>query len=548
VKILLLHGWLLERSGSNVYTASLARQWAMAGHEVHLFCQERHPDRYPFISRSLVYPLSGEPIETRHEADEMAGSCTLYRADIGTLLPVFNLDEYEGFTVVKRFVDMSQAEVESYLEVCVRVLHRIVKDNPVDVAFANHVIPNPTILARLKDLTKTPFVVFPHGSAIEYAVKKSDYLKSLAREALDSADKLIVGNQIVTERIYKVFPERADDWKKKHEIVSVGVDIGLFHPVDARGRSNSIETLLAMPNPGNGKVQAQVQEMCKASESVGSDQELLDLVNGARGTYHYTSPDADLADQLARVNWDEDEILLYVGKLIAGKGVHDLILALPELLMQRPNLKVVVVGESTFRESLELLLYALGNERADLVERILRLGWALDQREPVPLSAAQAYVQKIGMSQLLEWGAKSSPQSSVFFTGYLNHARFSKLLPCADISVFPSEIAEAYPLVLLESICAGVLPMGAYFEGLKDGVDTISEGLSPELREAMRLRVEPEQKVADLVRKVPVLLDEAARVKSRWATVAGEYSWDKVAARLADVMGSSVEKVETPRA
>ena len=538
MKILLLHGWLLERSGSNVYTASLAHQWAQAGHEVHLFCQERHPDRWPFISRSLVYNRDGTVDRCELESEPLAGSCTLHRADIGDLLPVFNLDKYEGFSVVKRFVDMTNEEIENYLKICVDCLKRVVDENPVDVAFANHVIPNPTILSRLKEHSGTPFAVFPHGSAIEYAVKPNPYLKELAREALDSCDLLIVGNQIVTDRIYRLFPERKGDWQRKHCIVSAGVDTSLFQPLAHHERDGSISRLLALPNSGKGKSRLQTAELCRASDSVQTDQDLLDLVDRWRGQYDYTSPDADLAEKLSDVNWQQDPILLYVGKLIAGKGVHDLFLALPELLKSAPGLKLMVVGESTFRETLELILYALSHNKPELLQRILRLGWALDQRDPKPLASCLAYVEKIGLDTLLRWGAETRPDEHVVFTGYLNHSRFSKLLPCADVSIFPSEIAEAYPLVLLESICAGVTPIGAYFEGLRDGVDTISEGLDEEIREAMRLSVEVDEKVQQIARKVPILLKYAPGLKDQWGDTAAQYSWKEVAERLVSKMAS----------
>ena len=536
MKILLLHGWLLERSGSNVYTASLASQWAQAGHEVHLFCQERHPDRWPFIGRSYIYNLTGSVQSSTHEIEPLAGSCTLHRADIGEMLPVFNLDKYEGFSVVKRFVDMNVEEIEGYLKACVDCLKRVVDANPVDVAFANHVIPNPTILSRLKEYSGTPFAVFPHGSAIEYAVKPHPYLKDLAREALDSSDLLIVGNQIVTDRIYRMFPERADDWQSKHCIVSVGVDTSLFQSINREQRPDSVGQLLALPHSGKGKSLAQTAVLCRESDSVRSDEDLIGLVDRSRGHYDYTSPDADLADKLSKVDWEQDPILLYVGKLIAGKGVHDLFLALPELLRSAPKLKLMVVGESTFRETLELILYALSNNKPDLLQRILRLGWALDQRDPKPLQSCLAYLDKIGLETLMEWGSATRPEEHVIFTGYLNHPRFSNLLPCADVSIFPSEIAEAYPLVLLESICAGVTPIGAYFEGLRDGVDAISEGLDEEVREAMRLSVEVDEKVQEIAQKVPVLLQHAPGLKETWSKTAGEYSWKEVAEKLVEKM------------
>ena len=41
MRILIFHGYLLRGTGSNIYNASLAAALARAGHEVHLFCQDR---------------------------------------------------------------------------------------------------------------------------------------------------------------------------------------------------------------------------------------------------------------------------------------------------------------------------------------------------------------------------------------------------------------------------------------------------------------------------------------------------------------------------
>ena len=49
MRILLWHGWLLEGSGSNVATARVAEHFRTLGHDVLLLCQERHPERYPWI-------------------------------------------------------------------------------------------------------------------------------------------------------------------------------------------------------------------------------------------------------------------------------------------------------------------------------------------------------------------------------------------------------------------------------------------------------------------------------------------------------------------
>ena len=47
--ICILHGWLLEGSGSNLWTRSIITALARAGETVHLVCQENHPDLYEAI-------------------------------------------------------------------------------------------------------------------------------------------------------------------------------------------------------------------------------------------------------------------------------------------------------------------------------------------------------------------------------------------------------------------------------------------------------------------------------------------------------------------
>ena len=56
MKILLWHGYLLGGTGSNVYTRSLARAWSRLGHEVVVFCQEPHPERFDLGGAAFVRP------------------------------------------------------------------------------------------------------------------------------------------------------------------------------------------------------------------------------------------------------------------------------------------------------------------------------------------------------------------------------------------------------------------------------------------------------------------------------------------------------------
>ena len=100
MRVLLWHGYLLGGTGSNVYTRALARVWSLAGHDVTVVCQERHPGRYDLGGARVVVP-------------ELPGR----------LLPVFVLDRYEGLEA-RLTIGVSRApfEAHAWLEHGTRVL------------------------------------------------------------------------------------------------------------------------------------------------------------------------------------------------------------------------------------------------------------------------------------------------------------------------------------------------------------------------------------------------------------------------------------------
>ena len=91
MNILLWHGYLLGGTGSNVYTRSLARAWQRLGHDVTVFCQDPHPERY-----------------------DLAGA-TVVRPDIGGILPVFVVDRYEDLEA-RLVQDLSRAERSRFVD------------------------------------------------------------------------------------------------------------------------------------------------------------------------------------------------------------------------------------------------------------------------------------------------------------------------------------------------------------------------------------------------------------------------------------------------
>jgi glycosyltransferase involved in cell wall biosynthesis len=204
VRILLWHGYLLGGTGSNVYTRALAREWSRAGHDVVVFCQDRHPDRYDL------------------------GGAHVVRPDIDGLLPVFVLDRYEGLDA-KLLQDCTVAERERFVELNAAAVREHLR---ADVVFTNHVLLGGPVGVAVG----APFIVKAHGSELEYSMRGNAELSAWGRETLAPAGAVVVGS----EHIRAVLEDVVGHVEGVHEIPP-GVDVELFHP---EPREQALERLL----------------------------------------------------------------------------------------------------------------------------------------------------------------------------------------------------------------------------------------------------------------------------------------------------------------
>jgi glycosyltransferase involved in cell wall biosynthesis len=217
VRILLWHGYLLGGTGSNVYTRALAREWSLAGHDVTVVCQERHPERYDLGGAQVVVPELPD-----------------------RLLPVFVLDRYEGLEA-RLLVDLSAEEREAYVEANAAALRELA---PADLVFANHVLLGAPVGAA----SGLPFRVKAHGSELEYAVRGRPELARWGAESLARAEVVYAGSEHVRDVL-----EEVAGHVDRVEIVPPGVDGDEFRP---ERREEALAALLEEaradpPNPGN---------------------------------------------------------------------------------------------------------------------------------------------------------------------------------------------------------------------------------------------------------------------------------------------------------
>ena len=123
---------------------------------------------------------------------------------------------------------------------------------------------------------------------------------------------------------------------------------------------------------------------------------------------------------------DNEKIILYVGRLVYEKGIQHLIAAMPKILSNYNDAKLIIAG------------------RGGMIDEL------------------RAEAANLGLN------------NKVYFTGYLNSKQVQKMYKCADVAVFPSTY-EPFGIVALEAMLAGVptvvSDVGGLDEIITHGVD-----------------------------------------------------------------------------
>jgi hypothetical protein len=162
--ICILHGYLLEGSGSNLWTRSVIQALCRTGETVHLVCQDPHPERYDFIAEAHLYRLDGT-VETLLKRDvPYEGRCIMHKPQLGDTLPVYVWDKYEEFARVVPMVDLPTNEIEDYIARNVDVVMQIARDNSITVMQANHLVLMSVVAQRVGAALDIPYVIMPRPS------------------------------------------------------------------------------------------------------------------------------------------------------------------------------------------------------------------------------------------------------------------------------------------------------------------------------------------------------------------------------------------------
>ena len=542
--ICILHGYLLEGSGSNLWTRCVVESLCMEGHTVQLVCQEPYPERYDCIAESYRYHLDGTVETMLSRTVPYPGKCIMHKPQLGDTLPVYVWDKYDEYPNVVPMVNLDDDAIETYVRRNADVVKRVVQDHGVTAMHANHAVLMSVVAQRASADTGVPYAVMPHGSALEYAVKPDPRFKRLATSAFNDAGHVFVHGEEMRNRVATILPD-VTDLQEKFSVLPLGVHTAQFESVPRERRREKMGRLfLELTDLPRGRRPEQLPRMIDDARRTTDADALRAVLAGVK--YETKAPDEDIEEKLQQVDWEHDAVLLFVGRLISAKGIQSGLAALPLLLAEDPGIRLLAVGHGPLREPMEAFLWALEHGDRALAMRIVECGRMLEG-DPDGAGGSQALgkvkwffrdLEERGeLDRYFEIAQEHVRADRVIFTGYLTHHELRHLFPCCDAGIFPSIVKEAGPLVFLEALASGCFPLGTYFGGMKASIDAIAELFPPEIADAMK--IDPLDTVADIVSNVSLALRFGVRYKDVLSrTAQARYDWTSVGRKLVHELDS----------
>ena len=218
-------------------------------------------------------------------------------------------------------------------------------------------------------------------------------------------------------------------------------------------------------------------------------------------TYDQRSIDADLQERW--IPFKEDEpVICFFGKFLHTKGIAELLTYFPLVLTRFPKARLLLIGCGSYREHLVGMIAAMKSGNLDAFRAYSRAGGFLDE--------VTALQEKKFFRQL-----SSKEASQITITGMLEHEQLREILPLASMSVVSSKAPEAFGMVSVEAMAAGVLPLCNRHTGIADVLAVVKEA-DPELDSLMGIDVKPggTQGTADgafLIEQLPKKIETALR-------------------------------------
>ena len=238
----------------------------------------------------------------------------------------------------------------------------------------------------------------------------------------------------------------------------------------------------------------------------------LEVVGGWRERGHVVNPGCDVDLFQPAPTKTPDARIGFVGKLIAAKGVHHLLLALG--LTSAAGATCTIVGYGGDEEPLRELAVAL--------------------RDGDPSRIASASASFPGHAEwspeLTERYLARARDVEVTFTGRLEHDELAPFLPQMDLLVVPSVVPEAFGMVAAEAAASGVLPLVPRHSGIGEAGAAVEAAIG----RPGELSFDPTRPVEGIAEGIDRILGRSEREREeasrRAVALARErWSWERVA-------------------
>lgn len=561
MKIAIVHGYFLNGTGSNLYVQNLCRQFCKMGHDILLFCQEKEAEKYDFIESAYLFDEANGNSEIFHEKETpYEGKCRCYIPNIGRILPVYVKDQYEGFDT-EEIIRIPENDLENYILCNEKALKATFAINKPDFVISNHTVMQPVYVKRaLENFSNIFIFTVIHGSCLNFSVKKSSLALKYAIEGLEVSDKLVFLTDYSMQEFSDYFQGKAE-FKAEKLLIPAGVAIESFLPLEKDSKKTiKIQTLLKKIESEYGNYierdfykensEFDIAIMEASAEELSRNKTLLMEKGDTK------SIDSDIKRKLLSIQWENDNVLLYYGKYLWTKGIHNLILAFPFILQKNPNAKLVLVGFGTSRGYLEAMVGSLDLGDSQKLKYLLTNPQDFQSHVENGTELYSSYIlDLLGDEKRSKAYFKSTIgkfADKVIFTGFMDHSLLKNLIPCADIAIAPSIFPEAFGLVGVEALACGVFPVQPYHSGFKSVIDSYSAlfELNDNYHSLNRLWLD-ETLVQNIAIHINTILlsykTEGSELKEKVKATARKicvdhYSWYSVALKFLSTFRNTIEK------
>ena len=200
--------------------------------------------------------------------------------------------------------------------------------------------------------------------------------------------------------------------------------------------------------------------------------EKINVVPNGVNLNKFTGMDRDYSFR-RKYAMDNEKIILYVGRLVYEKGVQHLIAAMPKILSNYNDAKLIIAGRGGMMDEL------------------------------------RAEASNLGLND------------KIYFTGYLNSKQVQKMYKCADVAVFPSTY-EPFGIVALEAMLAGVPTVVSDVGGLDEIVTHGVDGMKSYAGNANSIA----DSVTALLYDHQLATNVSKKAKQK---VKDQFNWEKIA-------------------